>query len=416
MVRLDDVADCSLGKMLDRGKPRGHASVPYLRNANVQWGQIHQGDLASMELAPSEVDRYSAKAGDLLVCEGGEIGRAAVLPEGSKPIAYQKALHRVRSRGNLDLKYIRYLLESYSKTGVLFRYATGSTIKHLSQQQLKGLPVPLPIFKEQRRIVDVLEDHLSRLNAAGSYATASQQRAGMLAPARFGELLRSVNGATRRLDECLSLSIGGLWGQPSSEDEEEVDVLRVTELRSGGWLDPSTAARRSVTAKQLASRRLLEGDLLLEKSGGGPRQPVGRVGIVRGLARPSICANFMQLMRPDHEIAEPRYLHLYLNDLQARGGTVHLQKASTNIRNIKASEYLQLPIAVPTISQQRVVIEHMNECLDGVDALVRAAQIAKKRSAALRSALLTAAFSGRLAGRSTDTEGVEEIADSQGAA
>jgi len=81
-------------------------------------------------------------------------------------MVYQKALHRVRSRGELDLRWLMYLLKHYADTGVLAARATGSTIQHLPQRQLRELPIPLPPFIEQLRIVEVLEGHLSRLDAA----------------------------------------------------------------------------------------------------------------------------------------------------------------------------------------------------------------------------------------------------------
>jgi type I restriction enzyme S subunit len=134
---------------------------------NVQWGRIYTDDLLTMEIPPEQVERFTVRQGDLLVCEGGEIGRAAIW---NRPdtIAYQKALHRVRSKGQLVLAYLRYLLEFYSNSGLLARFATGSTIAHLPQEQLRALPVPLPPAEEQRRIVEILEDHLSRLDAGAN--------------------------------------------------------------------------------------------------------------------------------------------------------------------------------------------------------------------------------------------------------
>jgi type I restriction enzyme S subunit len=142
---------------------------------NVQWGRIDTADVATVPLSDDERSRFALKAGDLLVCEGGAIGRAAIWPGGSE-IAYQKALHRVRSRGDVELRWLRYLLEHYDSTGVLAARATGSTIKHLPQAQLRQLPVPLPARVEQRRIVDVLEDHLSRIEAGARDVARAELR------------------------------------------------------------------------------------------------------------------------------------------------------------------------------------------------------------------------------------------------
>lgn len=90
-VSLGVVADTALGKMLDRGRSRGLPQVPYLRNVNVQWGRIDTDDLLAMELGDDERARFGVATGDLLVCEGGEIGRCAIWLGSNDYIAYQKA-------------------------------------------------------------------------------------------------------------------------------------------------------------------------------------------------------------------------------------------------------------------------------------------------------------------------------------
>ena len=117
---------------------------------------------------------------------------------------------------------------------------------------------------------------------------------------------------SRPLAGLLEMSIGGIWGSPPGDLEVDVSVLRVTELRAHGVVDPATAVCRLVTRKQLQSRALRVGDLILEKSGGGPTTPVGRVGHISEVAGDFVCSNFMQLMRPNSAEIASRFLHLYL--------------------------------------------------------------------------------------------------------
>ncbi|HNB40956.1 MAG TPA: restriction endonuclease subunit S, partial [Anaerolineales bacterium] len=84
-----------LGKMLDEKKMTGKNPVPYLRNKDVQWQQINVNDLPIIDITPQEIDRYTVKSGDLLVCEGGDVGRAAIWRGDDNVIGYQKALHRL---------------------------------------------------------------------------------------------------------------------------------------------------------------------------------------------------------------------------------------------------------------------------------------------------------------------------------
>lgn len=200
--------------------------------------------------------------------------------------------------------------------------------------------------------------------------------------------------ASTPLHMLLAHTIGGTWGKAPGAGDLDVRVVRVTELKAGGRLDTSTAALRSVTNRELESRRLQPGDLLLEKSGGGPKTPVGRVGLVQLIDGPMCCANFMQLMRPDPRLVDPRFLHLYLNHFHACGGTATMQTASTNIRNIKASEYVQVHIPTPLLREQRRIVEILEEHLSHLDAAAADLTRANVRLESLSEAALQVLIPG----------------------
>lgn len=191
-------------------------------------------------------------------------------------------------------------------------------------------------------------------------------------------------------------SIGGVWGGLPGTDQEEVRVIRVTELKPFGALDVTTAAHRSISSKQLAGRRLAAGDLLLEKSGGGPTTPVGRVGLVPATPAQSVCSNFMQLLRPNPLAILPRFLHLYLNHIHSIGETVGMQTASTNIRNIKASAYLEVLVPVPPLDEQRRLVSILEEHLSELEAAETYLQHALRLATALVSKQLSVSRLGGL--------------------
>ena len=160
----------------------------------------------------------------------------------------------------------------------------------------------------------------------------------------------------KTLGDLLEVSIGGIWGSEAGEEEVDVFVYRSTELLKEGQLKEELTVRRSITARQLDSRKLEEGDLLLEKSGGGPKTPVGRVGLVKVLSGLSVCSNFMQLMRPRKKDVLPVYLHYFLNHFHVAGHTEDLQNNSTNIRNLKTTEYMEVEIPVPPLEEQKRIV------------------------------------------------------------
>jgi len=154
---IDQVAEVFLGKMLDKSKHITGERLPYLRNINVRWGRIDTNDLLEMFFKESELKRFEVIVGDVLVCEGGEPGRAAVW-EDSNTIKYQKALHRVRFYLPILPQYLVYLLEYFASTGLLARYFTGSTIKHFTKESFLTLPFPLPSLIEMQQIISIVDE------------------------------------------------------------------------------------------------------------------------------------------------------------------------------------------------------------------------------------------------------------------
>ena len=151
-VRLRDVADNRLGKMLDKAKNTGKR-YPYLRNTNVQWRHIDLDDIKEISLEANELDEFRLVPGDLLICEGGYPGRCAIWDHPEREMYFQKALHRVRPKAGIAAELIAISLEVDSKSGDLEAYFTGATIKHFVGQALDRYVFPLPPLNEQMRII-----------------------------------------------------------------------------------------------------------------------------------------------------------------------------------------------------------------------------------------------------------------------
>ena len=167
LAPLGELAEVQLGKMLSAKSRTGRGSRPYLRNINVRWGRIEVDDLLVMDFNEREVRKYELQDGDVLVCEGGEPGRAAVWRNQVSGTLYQKAIHRVRFVSSaLDPSLFVYQLEWAAKAGALTGHFTGSTIKHLPREAFLAMPVLVPPLPEQHRILTALDEHLSLLDAA----------------------------------------------------------------------------------------------------------------------------------------------------------------------------------------------------------------------------------------------------------
>ncbi len=353
--------------------------------------------------------------GDFLVTTTGPLNRCGVVCHvrtTPKKLIFSGKILRFRADENQVLaSWVMYLLMSPSYQKVLDQLKVGTSDSSVSigNQQILDLEIPVASIDEQKRIVEILEEQFSRLDAALASVHAVREKAArfrrsLLHAAFTGALTGhgTSSGALPEgwekvdLESLLSVSIGGIWGEEDGLSEVDVDVVRVTELKAHGVIEPSTAAKRSITRKQFQSRALQFGDLLLEKSGGGPNSPVGRVGYVLSIDKPTVCSNFMQLMRPDVEQIMSLYLHLFLTFIHSNGETIPLQTSTTNIRNIKTTEYMALKVPVPLPSEQEKIIEILEEQLSRLDASLTVADVIEKKVFALRRSILHAAFIGDL--------------------
>jgi type I restriction enzyme S subunit len=152
-ARVADVADCRLGKMLDKAKNSGEP-YPYLRNTNVHWFELRMDELKSLQISDTEIETFLLRKGDVLICEGGHgIGRTAAWRSPLPNVVFQKALHRVRPKSSLASDFIAYCMFVYFHAAILQRYYTGVGIPHFTGVALSKLVFPLPPLAEQRRIV-----------------------------------------------------------------------------------------------------------------------------------------------------------------------------------------------------------------------------------------------------------------------
>jgi type I restriction enzyme S subunit len=164
MAPVKEIAHHCLGKMLDRNKNRG-TPRPYLRNINVRWFTFDLEDVSEMRFEKDEETKFSARQGDLLICEGGYPGRAAVW-NGAEPMFIQKAIHRVRFHNRKYTNWFLYYLFWLEQTGRLRRYCTGTGILHFTGKSLAELPVPLPSDSDADRHSRTFEQLRTTTNRA----------------------------------------------------------------------------------------------------------------------------------------------------------------------------------------------------------------------------------------------------------
>lgn len=192
-----------LGKMLDEKRITGKSLVSYLRNQDVQWDAINIDDLPEMDIYIGEIERYTISCGDLLVCEGGDVGRAAIWRGDNQQIGFQKALHRLRPRLSEDdtAEFFYFSLLTAKKRGVFEESDAGATFSHLPAEKFRQYRFAFPPLAEQVNIATQIRERSSRLDTLiskteSSIALLKERRSALITAAVTGQIdLRDARAA-----------------------------------------------------------------------------------------------------------------------------------------------------------------------------------------------------------------------------
>lgn len=200
-VKIDTLFQHSSGKQLKGGDNEGELHQ-YITTSNLYWDKFILDNLKSMYYKSSELDKCTAKKGDLLVCEGGDVGRCAIWPYDYN-ICLQNHVHRLRPYYSICTRLVMYILMLYKAKGYIGGKGIG--IKGLSASALKNYCIPLPPLAEQHRIVERIEEYLPIIKEYGeAYDEASKMDAELP-----DKLKKSI----------LQEAIMGKLGTQDSEDE-----------------------------------------------------------------------------------------------------------------------------------------------------------------------------------------------------
>ena len=157
---IGDVFQHNTGKALNSVATNGQV-LRYITTSNLYWDRFDLTDVRTMHFTEKELEKCKAVKGDLLVCEGGDIGRAAVWTS-DESIMIQNHIHRLRPKTPVSVRYFYYVFYLYKRTGVIG--GKGIAIPGLSSRELAKLVIPVPPVKEQFRIVDKIDNCFSILD------------------------------------------------------------------------------------------------------------------------------------------------------------------------------------------------------------------------------------------------------------
>ena len=278
-------------------------------------------------------------------------------------------------------KFLPIVVQSADFISHAIATSAGSLSPRTKWSDLAKYQFCLPSLKDQEKIIEIVSA-IDQMIDAYQDLPLEAQRGSLL-----HELLSTGgnNWTETTIVEVLERSVGGVWGSEPGMDQEEVVVVRSTEFTKSGYLNYHTGVNRSIKTSQLSSREIKEGDILLEKSGGGPKQPVGRVVFVESdIPSRFVCSNFIQLLTPSIDVVIPRFIFLVLWTWHSKNKTLEYQAQTTGIRNLRTPDYLKKKVLLPPLVEQKRIVE----IVSAMDHVIQSTEQAIRDLKVLRRTLL----------------------------
>ncbi|NQP19821.1 hypothetical protein HO928_08840 [Streptococcus suis] len=377
--------DVQLGKMLQPSATSGNdIEIDYLRAINVQWDNISVENLSKMWCNPSEVGKYEIKNGDLLVCEGGEVGRCGIVKHLSDRVIIQNAIHRIRPTEKADVRFLNYYIQHTTKSKWFDILCNKATIAHLTSEKLLNTSVVLPSISEQTQIANFLDKNVAQLDKVKSLL---EEQIKTLEDYRQSLIYETV---TKGLDKTVPLKDSGVdWiGQipiasslkklkyllatplqyGANESGEDYDeslprYIRITDIDSNG--DLKREGKQSLAEKIATPYILQDGDLLFARSGA----TVGKTFLYKSCFGRSAFAGYLIKASLNKSLVLPKYLYYYT--LSPLFNTwKEMTFIQSTIQNIGADRYNILPVLIYPIEEQQKMIDYMDCKISQINQMI----------------------------------------------
>lgn len=391
---VGDVGRLQLGRQRAPKYHEGSNMKSYLRVANVFEDHIDTRDVKSMHFEPVDYERYRLLPGDVLLNEGQTpefLGRPAMYRGHPRDAAFTNSLIRFQAGPGIDPAWALLVFRHHMHSGRFKQESRITTnIAHLSASRLKTVEFPVPPIGEQLRVVQLLEDHLSRLDAAESYLLGGQARVKALLEAWLRpKLLRQP---ARPLKELLAQPLSNGRSVPTAE--QGFPVLRLTALGDG--LINLRERKIGAWSEDEARPFLVEpGDFLLSR-GNGSLARVGLGGVVTAVDSPVAFPDTMICVRCDPGLVNAVFLAIAWNSRVVRRQLEAAARTTAGIYKVNQKQLETVQMPVPTLADQAAIAAGFARLREVTTVHQKALVRGRIRGRVLRRALLRAACTGAL--------------------
>ncbi len=363
MKKIEDLFEVQLGKMLNEKAKQGDL-FPYLANFNVRWGYFELSRLNEMAFSEKEKSKFSLRSGDILMCEGGEIGRCAVWKDMDQPIFYQKALHRLRSLDQgMSSEFFCYYMQHIATKGDLPKLVGETSIAHLTREKLIYLRVPAPSLPEQTAIASILSTWDAAIEKTERLIAAKEKRFSWLLNKLINE--ESVQGKWNllKLEEIVEINKGQQLNVSDMVQSGRYYVLNGG-IEPSGFTDQWNTKENTITISE-----------------GG-----NSCGFVNFNTEKFWCGGHCYALNNLKDGVDSGYL---FNFLKYREKSLMLLRVGSGLPNIQKKDIQNFSVAVPPISQQKQIAAILNSARREIDILKKQANACRLLKRGLTQKLLT---------------------------
>lgn len=355
------------------------------------------------------------RAGDLLMTCAGPRSRCGIptLVRKTRPrLMMSGKMYRFRPKACLDPGYLeKWLLspEAQQRIDVMKTGISDSGL-NLTQDRFLQLPVPLPDLEQQKRVVANLEGHLSRLDIAGASLDRCETM-GLAAETSWLRRLASPVGSEMSSIGAELVESRGGWSRSarhSVSTDRGVPYLKMNNIQRRGTLFLDELTHVEASLEDLTKYALREGDVLFNSKNSGDL--IGKTALAdQRVVGATFNENIMRLRFAAR--LDPAFVVLWFLSPIMRRAIRSAASASTNVAAVYKHQLVEMPIWVPDKELQLRLVQEFGDLRASIERLGWATAGARRRSSTLRRAVLAAAFEGKLTGRHTDAEVIEELAE-----
>lgn len=298
--------------------------------------------------------------------------------------------------GKVDSKYYYYLLH-YLDIRKHF-YSLGGGVRQSSDyNEIKKTKVPLPPLPEQTVIANYLDAKSEQINR---FIEKKEKLIALLKEKKQSiraEIIKEYSmGVTHvRIKSVISNVTSGVWGDDPQNNDDDTVCVRVADFDENNYgISNQNLTIRNISSTDRRKRLLNEGDLLIEKSGGGDNSPVGRV-VIYNLNMPALCSNFISKIKLRKGTNNEYVYHLFAW-LYSERQNIQAINATTGIQNIDLHKYFQCKVPIPDFSKQLEISSRISNELYRIDFAINRIKSEIKKVKELKQSLIAEVVTGKI--------------------